>query len=891
VSASPTDSNAPKSPPPDGPPDLVEALRDRYEIIREAGRGASAIVYYARDLRHHRAVAVKALNPDVSAVAGERFLREIEVSAGMQHPHILPTYDSGIAAGRLYFVMPFVDGGSLRQRLDKEPRLPVDEALRYAHEVAVAIAFAHDRGIVHRDIKPENILFYHEHACLADFGLARAMEEIDVRVTAHGMVVGTPAYMSPEQLSDGEFDGRSDVYSLACVLYEMLAGRHAFSGKTPRELLQKRLTEPPAPVREYRADVPALVDTLLTHALAMKRDERFQSAHELASAIEEARLEISTGRSAARRRLARKGARGMRRPFIWAGAVALALTVSALAAPPIRTAVAKSRAAANARAAALAEMKTVQDLELGRQVGTEAFALAAANLGKQVASLHGRDSLYAEGLIALGRGAFQNACASFDRLRAADSLDALAWYGLGDCQALDSAVVRDAKSPSGLRFRTSWAAAANAYVRAATLAPATNRALRYGMLSSLLPITPAQIRLGRAADGTRQFYGAHPSADGDSVAFVPYPFDEIVAGKSAVLSPSLPEALRRNRDTLVAAARRWTVSFPNNPESFEALAAGLEARGELASDDEGADGALRRARSLARTPDDRLRLGSAHVRVHIKRGELDAALDLADSLLAAVATNPTREQASRLVGLAALTGRIAREAELRAVTFSSSNAVRGIAPPLTSLSSRLFARAAAGVCDDSLLGLRRQLDTLLESYSEPIRRPQFRRELITRSMSLAYPCFGARAFDGLHAELPLDLAQRAAVRGDRRRAAAILDSIETVRRVSLPGEIALDYVLQEANVRAAIGDTASAIRQLDRVLRALPTLSQFAVREEAQSAAIGRAFLLRAELARATHDTAEQRLRARQALIVWRHADASLAPIVERLRSLASPLR
>ncbi len=886
MSASSPDSNVPQNS--DVPPDLVEALRDRYEILREAGRGASAIVYFARDLRHHRSVALKALNPDVSAVAGERFLREIEVSAGMQHPHILPTYDSGIAAGRLYFVMPFVEGGSLRQRLDKEPRLPVDEALRYAHELAVAIAFAHDRGIVHRDIKPENILFYHDHACLADFGLARAMEEIDVRVTAHGMVVGTPAYMSPEQLSDGEFDGRSDVYSLACVLYEMLAGRHAFSGKTPRELLQKRLAEPPASVREHRPDVPALVDTLLSRALARKREDRFQSAHELASAIEEARLEISTGRAAARRRV---GTRGVRRPFIWAGAIALGLAVSALAAPPIRTAVAKNRAAASARAAALAEVKTVQELELGRQVGTEKFALAAARLPTVRANLRGRDSLYAEGLIALGNGEYQNACASFGRLRTTDSLDALAWYGLGDCQAMDSAVVRDPKSPSGWRFRTSWASAANAYVHAATLAPATNHALKYRMLSSLLPLTPAQIRLGRAADGTRQLYGAHPSADGDSVAFVPFLFADIVVGKPAVLSPSLPEALRRNRDMLVSAARRWTASFPDNPESFEALAAGLEARGELGSDEDGADGALRRARSLARTPDDRLRLAAAHVRVRIKRGEFEAALDLADSLLAASDRNPSREQAGHLVGLAALTGRVAREAELQTIALTSQNAARGIAPPLTSSSSRLFARAAAGVCDDSLLILRRQLDTLLESYSQPVRRAQFRRELITRPMSLAYPCFGARAFDGLPAALPLDVAQRAVAGGDRRRAAAVLDSVEAVRQVSLPGEIALDYVVQEAQVRASIGDTASAIRQLDRVLRALPTLSQFAVREAAQSAAIGRAFLLRAELARARRDTAEQQLRARQALTVWRHADASLAPTIERLRSITSPVR
>jgi hypothetical protein len=456
---------------------------------------------------------------------------------------------------------------------------------------------------------------------------------------------------------------------------------------------------------------------------------------------------------------------------------------------------------------------------------------------------------------------------------------------------MDSAVMRDPKSPSGWRFRTSWASAANAYVRAATLGPATNRALKYGMLSSLLPLTPAQIRLGRAADGTRQLYGAHPSTDGDSVAFVPFPFADIVAGKSAVLSPSLPDALRHNQEMLVAAARRWTVSFPDNPESFEALAAGLEARGELGSDEDGAEGALRRARSLARTPDDRQRLAASHVRVRLKRGELEPALDLADSLLAASDANPSREQARRLVGLAALTGRAAREAELRTISFTSQNAAVGIAPPVTALSSRLFARAAAGVCDDSLFILRRQLDTLLESYSQPVRRAALRRELITRPMSLAYPCFGARAFEGVPTALPLDVAQRAAGSGDRRRAAAILDSIESVRRVSLPGEIALDYVVQEAKVRASIGDMAGAIRQLDRVLRALPTLSQFAVREEAQSAAIGRAFLLRAELARASRDTAEQQLRARQALLVWRHADASLGPTIERLRSLTSPVR
>jgi hypothetical protein len=885
VSASSPDSNVPSPPSTDASPDLVEALRDRYEILREAGRGASAVVYFARDLRHHRSVALKALNPDVSAVAGERFLREIEVSAGMQHPHILPTYDSGIAAGRLYFVMPFVEGGSLRQRLDKEPRLPVDEALRYAHELAVAIAFAHDRGIVHRDIKPENILFYHDHACLADFGLARAMEEIDVRVTAHGMVVGTPAYMSPEQLSDGEFDGRSDVYSLACVLYEMLAGRHAFSGKTPRELLQKRLAEPPASVREHRSDVPTSVDALLSRALARSRDERFQNAHELAAALEDARLEISTGRAATRKRA--QFARPIRRPLAWAGATVLVLALTALMTPPLRIAVANSRAETNARSAALAQMRVAQSLELEHRVGTEEFGLAVGRLSRVRSRLRGRDSLYAEGLIALGSGAYPQACANFERLRTSDSLDAMPWYGLGDCQALDSAVLADPRSPSGWRFRTSWAAAANAYTRAATLAPTTSRALTFSMLNRLLPTATTQVRLGHAVDGSSQRFLAHPSAAADSVAFIPFTLAEIAAANPRVVSTSLPDAVRLSRDVLVSFARRWIAAFPDNAESFEALSAGHEARGELGDNEDGASGTLRRARSLARTSEQRFRLAAAEVRVRIKRGQLTEAMTLADSLLNTSPSAPTPDDAFTLAGLAALTGRVARAAEFRAIASFSDNAAAGIAPPVTVAAARLFARAAAGVCDDSLLVLRGEVDRLLDSYSQPIRRTQLRRDLIARSMSLAFPCLGPRAFDGVPRLSPLDEAERAATRGDKRAVRAVLDSLDAFRRLAVPGELSLDFVVQLAQVRTITGDTAGAIRQLDLVLDALPTLSRFAVFESGQSAALGRAFALRATLAGAVGDSTQRQFWARQALIVWRHADPSLAPAVERLRSLA----
>ncbi len=413
----------------------MTALHERYEIVRETGRGASAIVYLARDLKHDRLVALKMLSPDVSHTAGERFLREIQLAAGMQHPHILPMYDSGVADGRLYFVMPFVDGGSLRQRLEAEPQLPVADALRVAHDISLALQFAHDQGVIHRDVKPENIMFYHGHACLADFGVARAMEELDTRVTAHGMIVGTPAYMSPEQLTDGGFDGRSDVYSLACVLYETIAGVHAFSGSTPRELLRQRLRTPPPPLLTHRTDVPKCVEDIMTRALAASPDARYADSREFGEAIERAQLEMTKPQ---RRSSGGRVLESMpRSPIAWAGSLALLVALGGLAATPIRNAVknysahgieGNMRIAKNSFAAgkaaferwdlataeqeltravtanpkmAEAQLKLAQTLELERRVDSDQFKLAAARLSTVRGSLHGRDSLLANAMIAM----------------------------------------------------------------------------------------------------------------------------------------------------------------------------------------------------------------------------------------------------------------------------------------------------------------------------------------------------------------------------------------------------------------------------------------------------------------------------------------------------------
>jgi serine/threonine protein kinase len=219
---------------------LADALRDRYLIERELGRGGMATVYLARDLKHDRLVALKVLHPELAATLGpERFLREVQLTARLQHPHILPVHDSGEAAGQLWYTMPYVEGESLRQRLLREKRLPLDKALRIARDVLAALAYAHEHGIVHRDIKPENILLEGGEAVLADFGIAHAVSAAgSERLTRTGVAVGTFTYMSPEQASGQEaIDGRSDLYSLACVLYECITGEPPFTGPNPQSII------------------------------------------------------------------------------------------------------------------------------------------------------------------------------------------------------------------------------------------------------------------------------------------------------------------------------------------------------------------------------------------------------------------------------------------------------------------------------------------------------------------------------------------------------------------------------------------------------------------------------------------------------------------------------
>ena len=289
-------------PPPGGSPEyprgggergvewLREALAPRYEVEREIGRGGMATVFLARDTQHGRRVAIKVLQSPDSPGGADRFLREVRVTAALSHPHILPLLDSGSADGTLYYVMPYVTGDTLRERLAEEGPLPVAEVVRLTAEIADALDTAHRHGVIHRDIKPANVLLEEGHAVVADFGLVRALHpDADTAMTGTGVALGTPAYMSPEQASgQGVVDGRSDVYSLGCVVYEMLAGEPPYTAPSAQALLAKKMSLPVAPVSTFRDVVPQGVDKVLKTALARMPADRYRSAGAFAAALAEA---------------------------------------------------------------------------------------------------------------------------------------------------------------------------------------------------------------------------------------------------------------------------------------------------------------------------------------------------------------------------------------------------------------------------------------------------------------------------------------------------------------------------------------------------------------------------------------------------------------------------
>ncbi len=326
------------------PPSRISgALSGHYRLEDEIGAGGMATVYLAEDLRHDRRVAVKVLRPELAAVIGaERFLAEIKLTANLQHPHILPLFDSGEADSFLYYVMPYVEGESLRDRLNREKQLPIEEAVRLAAEVASALDYAHRHGVIHRDIKPENILLHDGRALVADFGIALAASKAGgARMTETGMSLGTPHYMSPEQaMGEREITARSDVYALGAVLYEMLTGDPPFTGSTAQAVVARVVTESPRPLLPQRHTIPPNVEAAVLRALEKLPADRFASAAQFADALANPAATRPTASATAPHAAAPPaGPRArLRDPVLWGlalvAAAALGIAGTALRRPP-----------------------------------------------------------------------------------------------------------------------------------------------------------------------------------------------------------------------------------------------------------------------------------------------------------------------------------------------------------------------------------------------------------------------------------------------------------------------------------------------------------------------------------------------------------------------------
>jgi serine/threonine protein kinase len=405
--------------------DLERLLGDRFHIEREIARGGMARVYLAHDIKHDRQIALKVMHPEIALALGrERFLREIRYPATLSHPNILTVHDSGEAGDYLWYVMPYVEGETLRRHMEKNGPLPVDEAVRLTCEAAEAIGYAHSLGVIHRDIKPENILLSRGHAVIADFGIARAIDAArDDHLTATGSAIGTTAYMSPEQALAEEIDARSDVWALGCVMYEMLSGKPPF-GTGGREVITRALTSRPQPIHDTRPEVPEEIERIVETAMARDKSARFLTATELANALNTNRTG-SGMRPAARRRVSTVAIYGAMAVIM----IAVVATFVTLKGNPIRSAAPKLKRATMSSDSIARELYEQAQAQGARRTGDgwaqaislysqaiardSSFSLAWANLARTVTFAYARASgvpgISQDSLVAIAQRASEKA--------------------------------------------------------------------------------------------------------------------------------------------------------------------------------------------------------------------------------------------------------------------------------------------------------------------------------------------------------------------------------------------------------------------------------------------------------------------------------------------------
>jgi hypothetical protein len=890
--------------------DMPSIIAGRYVVEREIGQGGMATVLLARDSERNRQVAVKLLRSEiVTALDGDRFFREIEVTREFHHSHILSLLDFGVHEGIQYYVMPFVDGGSLRDRMIRTKQLPIDDAIAIAIQITDAVAYAHARGVLHRDIKPANILLASSatglpSAYVADFGIALALEQPEAdRLTSTGVVVGTPEYMSPEQgAGERRLDERSDVYSLATVLYEMLGGEPPFTGPTVQALIRRKMVVPAPSVQDLRPTVSDRLAAIVARGLERAPADRFQNAKEFLAALRSTATTSTHEPDAPSRRW---------RPSVRSVVGGGALIAAVVAGLSIRECQSPHRALEEAAAAlqdgrfadAERDLRRVvlsnnapekakatawfahSDLLLkGDSVTDWKSAAAAAAADSQYLDDH--DGVRVRALVALAANDLPHACSAFRTL--ASMGDRPSALSLMDCIEHDRTVVPDSTSPTRLRFRTDFDEGLRIGRRLLNAVPAQSpiRPLVYRrMLRFLMPMH-GPVRTGRMTSNPELAFVAFPTLRRDSlgarVELIPAPVADVIAGRGIPIGASNEQAIHHDAEFLRELALQWTRGFPRDVDAHVALALALELKGELtplSDGDPAAVNEIRIARAITADLRQRLALAVVEVRLEIKQGAFEEASRVADSSLTRWTTAPP-EESRHLAILAALTGRANRAARLlrsvgtqESVTLPNGTTYRPH-PDLSASAWSLLGYASLGAPRDSIVELRNRVERQLGLYVAADEMDDVRAALLERSVSLAVPTVGTAAVAGLSGRTTQVIRmQQALASGNRAGVRRHLDSLARIRSSRPAATTTLDEAYQEAWLRAAIGDTAQAIQQLDRTLDALPALPPSALQDVPAAAALGRAMRLRGALAAATGDSVALRRWSAALSALWRYAD------------------
>jgi tRNA A-37 threonylcarbamoyl transferase component Bud32 len=897
---------------------LPTEIAGRYSVERELGRGGTAVVYLARDLVTGKMVALKVLRTELSeSLSSERFLREIRVTQQLSHPNIAPVLESGAAGATLYCVLEYMDGGTLRARLERERQLPLSDVSAIAADIGAALEYAHGQKIIHRDVKPENILFGDGRAWLADFGIARALENAGDGTTSTGIVRGTPAYMSPEQASgERDYDGRSDMYSFACVLYEAIAGMPAFVGPNVQAVLAQRLVHVPRPLGVYRPAVSTELEAVLARALAVAPADRYQTAAEFTrafrSAIETPSSTFATAHANApsRRRHRRLWAAGVavvagigfilgplhgRAP--WAANVVLDTTTASVAAG---TAWQHARQSLSVWNLDEADSGFAQALRADSNFDRAALWLAlvrgwsgaSTSLRGSALKLATRrsghlsplESHIAVALQAQADGAWDRACPAWRAITIANRSDAIGWFGVANCLRQDVAVIPDKKSPSGWRFRASAQELVQAYYRAFDTHPITEATGRTDWLPQVW--TWFYIRIGQVRSGTATPGGTAMTASPgweDTLAFVPYPETDWRAGVSATQSTTREQALIHQRRLLNELATSWVAVAPSSAPALETLAFSLSLL-----DDPGALDTLRRARSLARTESERVRLAAAEVWFRFMHAFPDdvaglrEAQVLADSLVA----TPSVANAAALQGVAALLGhaRLAARLSGQVDTGSGGPTVRSLARD----GPALLTFAAFGGPVDSLRHLETIVANAIDATVLAEERARIGPAWLERPARIVFPDDTFASFRRLAGQGDeLLAAQWAVSHGAPDSAQRYRDSRAALRRRSAAANVPPEAIFPEARLFLLTGDTTGAIRWLDPMLGAVRQMDPQVLALPVNAAALLRATALRADLAARAGDAAAAARWAQVVALLWRRADDFLQPTVRRMDQLA----